>query len=334
MDDSLIDLNDTPEDAAGGGVHEPSMSGSASKVGATKNKQANFSAYEDNVLCKSWLEISCDPTTNTGQRRESFWIRVVDRYNSKRGRYPKRTKKSISSRWDHIKAEVFKFSGFFAEVLRSNPSGMSDADKSVVAAADFAAVVKHNFTLLHCWKILKDEPKWMELKTKMDNPQSSGSKGNANAVERHILDVDPDSSAPPSSSGKRPMGRDAAKAAKKKATAAASSEYASKMHDLSIQKIELFKETEGERKARLDEIVNLEKVKVEEAREHRKMMLDIERERLAMDKQRFLMEAEKKEKEEDERILAINLDQCLPMQRMYYEALQQAIVEKMMSRRQ
>ncbi|CAO1948923.1 unnamed protein product, partial [Urochloa humidicola] len=72
-----------------------------------------------------------------------------------------------------------------------------------------------------------------------------------------------------------------------------------KMHDLSIQKIELFKETEGERKARLDEIVTLEKVKVEEAREHRKMMLDIERERLAMDKQRFLMEAEKKEKEED-----------------------------------
>ncbi|CAN6312110.1 unnamed protein product, partial [Urochloa humidicola] len=31
----------------------------------------NFSAYEDNVLCKSWLEISCDPITITGQRRES-----------------------------------------------------------------------------------------------------------------------------------------------------------------------------------------------------------------------------------------------------------------------
>ena len=31
------------------------------------------------------------------------------------------------------------------------------------------------------------------------------------------------------------------------------------MHDLSVQKIELFKETEGERKARLDEIVTIEK---------------------------------------------------------------------------
>ncbi|CAN6245418.1 unnamed protein product [Urochloa humidicola] len=233
MDDSYFDLNDAPEDAAGGAVHEPSMSGSASKVGATKNKLPNFSAHEDNLLCKSWLEISCDPITNTGQRRESFWLRVLSRYNSKRGKYPERTKKSIGSRWEHIKAEVSKFSGYMDEVIRSNPSGMTDADKSVAAAADFAGVEKHNFTLMHCWKILKNEPKWMELKNKMDNPHSSGSKENANAVERHILDLDPESSAPPGSSGKRPMGRDAAKAAKKKA-AAASSEYVSKMHDLSV----------------------------------------------------------------------------------------------------
>jgi len=105
------------------------------------------------------------------------------------------------------------------------------------------------------------------------------------------------------------------------------------MHDLSVQKIELFKETKGERKARLDEIVTLEKVKVEEAREHRKKMLDIERERLALDKQRLHMEAKKKEKKEGERILAINLDQCLPIQCMYYKALQEDIIQKLMSQR-
>ena len=63
------------------------------------------------------------------------------------------------------------------------------------------------------------------------------------------------------------------------------------------------------------------------------MMLDIERERLALDKQRLQNEAEKKEKEEDERILAIYLDQCLPMQRMYYQVLQEDIIQKLMSRR-
>ncbi|RLM86118.1 arginine and glutamate-rich protein 1-like [Panicum miliaceum] len=134
---------------------------------------------------------------------------------------------------------------------------------------------------------------------------------------------------PSSSTEKRPKGRDAAKASNKKASL--SSEYVSKMHDLSVRKIELFKETEVERKARLHEMVALEKVKVEEAREHWKMMLELERERLAMEQKHLQMEAEKKEKEENERILAINLDQCQPMQRIYYQALQEDILQKMMS---
>jgi len=44
------------------------------------------------------------------------------------------------------------------------------------------------------------------------------------------------------------------------------------------------------------------------------------------------MEAKKKEKKEGERILAINLDQCLPIQRMYYKALQEDIIQKLMSK--
>jgi len=168
MDDFFIDLSNESQGVGVGEVSESSMSGSASKVGATRNKQTNFSAYEDNMLCKSWLEISCDPVVNTDQRKEAFWIRVLNRCNFKCGSYPTRAQKFIMSRWDHIKAEVSKFSGYMAEMIRSNPSGMSNADKSVAAAADFASVEKHNFTLMHCWKILKDDPKWMELKRKMD----------------------------------------------------------------------------------------------------------------------------------------------------------------------
>ena len=83
------------------------------------------------------------------------------------------------SRWDHIKAEVSKFSRYMAEMIHFIPSGMSDADKSMPAATDFANVEKHNFTLMHYWQIMKDEPKWMELKRKMDTPQNSGSRENA-----------------------------------------------------------------------------------------------------------------------------------------------------------
>ncbi|CAO2177288.1 unnamed protein product [Urochloa humidicola] len=331
-----ISGEDLVDAADGVGRADSSMSASAvpppvpRKVSASRNKQSNFSANEDTLLCKSWLEISCDPITNTGQRKESFWLRVVNRYNSKRGRYPERSQKSINGRWDTIKAEVNKFSGYMADVIRSNPSGMSDADKSVAAAADFAAIETHNFTLMHCWKILKDEPKWLELKKKMDTLQNSASSEQHNVFN---LDLNSPSehTSPASSAGKRPMGRDAAKAAKKKAKLA-SADQVSKIHELSVQKIELFKETEAERKARLDEMVALEKVKVEEAREHRKQMLELEKERLAMEQKRLQMEAAQKEKEENERILGINLDQCQPAQRIYYQRLQDDILQKMMSR--
>ncbi|CAO2184400.1 unnamed protein product [Urochloa humidicola] len=39
------------------------------KVSASRNKKSNFSANEDTLLCNSWLEISCDPITNTARRR-------------------------------------------------------------------------------------------------------------------------------------------------------------------------------------------------------------------------------------------------------------------------
>lgn len=62
MDYFFIDLNEKQADQGTMGcgvVSKSSMGSFASKVGATRNKQTNFSAYEDKVLCKSWLEISC-----------------------------------------------------------------------------------------------------------------------------------------------------------------------------------------------------------------------------------------------------------------------------------
>ncbi|OEL17101.1 hypothetical protein BAE44_0021880, partial [Dichanthelium oligosanthes] len=148
--------------------------------------------------------------------------------------------------------------------------------------------------LMHCWNILKDEPKWMDLKRKIDKIAD-----NAGEVPvphgSNTVDLDPGEASPGSSTEKCPMGRDAAKAARKKAasTSASSSEYASKMQVLSIQKMSFFKETEEDRKSSLEEMLNLEKVKVEEAREHRRTLVQLERERLDMDKKRLVMKAQK-----------------------------------------
>lgn len=144
----------------------------STKKCVTRIKLGNFNPDEDTYLVKSWLEISADPVTSTGQKSSRMWERILDRYNLKRGSNPERSVRSLQSRWDNIKGEVGKFAAFHADATRENPSGMSDSDKTTIAAANFAAVYKHNFPYMHCWNIMKYEPKWQDPKPR-SVPKSS-----------------------------------------------------------------------------------------------------------------------------------------------------------------
>lgn len=77
---------------------------------------------------------------------------------------------------------------------------------------------------------------------KIDKPQKY-IFGDVTPHNSNTVDLEPVQSSPSSSATKRPMGRDAAKEAKKKALSTPS-EYAAKMLKISIQKNSLFKETE------------------------------------------------------------------------------------------
>jgi len=86
---------------------------------------------------------------------------------------------------------------------------------------------------MHCWDLLKDEPKWMELNIRGARP------GDDDAIADHIPNIDHDPETPSSqySGSKRPMGRDAAKREAKKSASSSpldSSQYVSKLQDLSI----------------------------------------------------------------------------------------------------
>jgi hypothetical protein len=66
---------------------------------------------------------------NTFQKMERLWCRICNLYNEKRGLYLECTVRSAQSRWGVIKLDVEKFCGYYAEVMRGNHSGMTDADK-------------------------------------------------------------------------------------------------------------------------------------------------------------------------------------------------------------
>jgi hypothetical protein len=58
-----FDVGMSANDTGSSGVAIPSR---RRKVATTRIKHTNFSGQEDNLLCKSLLEISCDPITNIG----------------------------------------------------------------------------------------------------------------------------------------------------------------------------------------------------------------------------------------------------------------------------
>jgi hypothetical protein len=70
------------------------------KKGGQRTKLANFTSEEDMRVCYAWLVVSCDPIVNTGQKRQGFWNRITEAYNSRRGSMLERSTKSLMSRWD------------------------------------------------------------------------------------------------------------------------------------------------------------------------------------------------------------------------------------------
>jgi hypothetical protein len=132
------------KESQGDGEGASVAAGRQRKVVPSRSKLSNFSPKEDMFLVKSWLEISYDPIINTGQKKEGFWARITSQYNNKRSSFPERSFRSLQSRWETIKAEASKFAGHMANVLRDNPSGISDADK----VSDLTILLLTKFDLL------------------------------------------------------------------------------------------------------------------------------------------------------------------------------------------
>jgi len=255
----------------------PTEKGKNTKKCVSRTKLGNFNLEEDVNVVKSWLEISWDPITSTGQEKDHMWERILQRYNFRRGSNPERSVRSLQSRWDNVKAEVGKFAAFYANAIRENPSGMSDADKTTHAAANFSAVQKHNFAYMHCWNVMKDEPKWQDPKPR-SFPKSGGGENDG------IVNLEDDNGIPTGAPEERPMGRDTSKVPKKKANSDASStsssEYALRLQDLSLQRIALMQEESVHKKDCFQHLACIDEKRFEEMQSHNQSLLECEQEKI------------------------------------------------------
>uniref|UniRef100_K3XPG9 No apical meristem-associated C-terminal domain-containing protein n=1 Tax=Setaria italica TaxID=4555 RepID=K3XPG9_SETIT len=144
-------------------------------------------------------------------------------------------------------------------------------------AANFAGILKYNFAYMHCWEITKDEPKWQDPKPRGFGKSTGGvSFGEDSSHEPDTNDFGDDNSCPTGSAGRRSMGRDSAKAAKKKENSSA------------------------------------DEKRFEEMQSHNQSLLGIEQEKIQIMREKHDMDRQEKEKQEDERILGIDLNACTP----------------------
>ena len=188
----------------------------------------------------------------------------------------------------------------------------------------FASIQDRPFTMSHCWDILKNEVKWLELENTGKHKEA---RGGAQPVEQnnglledgsHSAHVDGACSSPGSRLGKRPIGRDRAKEARKRSSSGSqtsSTEFVSSMEHMHIEKINLLKSIEERKAAEKQFLMQVEAEKVA-----------MERERLNMQKTKEQLDFETNRAKEDERIMLVDLENLNPTQRTYYLARQAEIL--------
>ena len=89
-------------------------------------KGKNFSADEEQQLCRSFMHILQDPRTSNGQRAVAFWKRVCKHYHENRPLgTPERPSRSLETKWGVVKHDVAKFCGIYKSVLSCRESGTS-----------------------------------------------------------------------------------------------------------------------------------------------------------------------------------------------------------------
>ncbi|XP_050288896.1 glutathione S-transferase T3-like [Quercus robur] len=187
------------------------------KKSTTKRGQRgiNFTIDEDIKLVSTWLNISLDVVTSTNQKHTTFWERIWSTFhNDKKFNC---TKDSLNSRWSTIQRETNKFCGCLAQIENRNESGKTEHDKIEDAKTMYQINCKNAFQLEHCWRILRNEAKWLILRDSLKARTRQPTTRPATQSFASSINVDEDNEEMNSSETlERPIGKKAEKVKLKK----------------------------------------------------------------------------------------------------------------------
>jgi hypothetical protein len=151
--------------SAGGSAVAGSAQGSSTKA----PRPRNFGNIEDQLLCRAYVNATCNPMVGTDQKRTAFWEAIKSKYEDLYTREGvteedgkvERTWDALANRYQKkIQPEMNLFMSFYKRVAECPPSGVPKEEWPKLAANNFWEFYARPFKFLHCVSILQQLPKF------------------------------------------------------------------------------------------------------------------------------------------------------------------------------
>ncbi|CAN6703268.1 unnamed protein product [Malus baccata var. baccata] len=148
-----------------------------------KKRGLSFSCQEDVLLTQGWLATNMDVVHIKGQSKTTYWGRVTDYFHSYKTFASDREERSLLQRWSAIQQATKKFCEYVTQAEEKHKYGVNGQDKYFYAKQLYEKLEKKKFPFDHCWKLLKDAPKWLDDMRKPRKKPTNRGKGTSLAPE-------------------------------------------------------------------------------------------------------------------------------------------------------
>ncbi|XP_010436666.1 PREDICTED: glutathione S-transferase T3-like [Camelina sativa] len=152
-------------------------------------KSSKWTTEQNLVLLSGWIKYGTDSIVGRNQKSESFWDKIAE------------------NRYNYVNTKLGKWIGTYDNAKRMQQSGWSKQDVMAKAHEIYTDGGNGNFNLMKQWIDVRYQPR--------NCSKVGGNTGSRSSGSKRIHDSDASDSNSVGSSA-RPMGRDAAKKAKKK----------------------------------------------------------------------------------------------------------------------
>ncbi|XP_042023026.1 glutathione S-transferase T3-like [Salvia splendens] len=139
---------------------EPAQERGKEKVGEEDGPKM-YTPPETMWLARNYIDVSEDPIIGNQQNGKAFWERIAQKYNAGR---PEGSSEcsyvKLRKHWGRVQADMSKWNGKWANVVRMWPSGHSEADLVEKAKEAFFTDGKKTFKYFEVWKLVEKSPKY------------------------------------------------------------------------------------------------------------------------------------------------------------------------------